>query len=281
MIISGGFNIYPSDLEGAAQACGRGRGCRGGRAFGAMGRNAGRLRGADSRSAVESSRTAPLVEPAAWQDAATGRPAFHRRTAAQRHRQILQTAFARAASGGADACLCRRSRAGPPPDAREPEATMDKHYLAPLFCARVDRRLRRPAGDRRRPDAARPRRCTRRCGRSASPARSCSSTSAPAARSPTSRRRGPTWPSSRCRRRTSPRRSSSPAAWPAARRWSSRAASAPSGGRPDADRAARGHASARPEQPRLPAPAPAAQRQRGRAAGARRARSRWSRSRAR
>ena len=47
MIISGGFNIYPSDLEAVLRghpACRR-RG-RGGRAVGGVGRNAGRVCGA-------------------------------------------------------------------------------------------------------------------------------------------------------------------------------------------------------------------------------------------
>ena len=92
MIISGGFNIYPSDLEAVLRGpSGRGRRGGGRRALGAVGRDAGGLRGAPRRRRRPTAET--LLQWTNDQLGKTQRLArlqLHRRTAAQRDRQGAQ-----------------------------------------------------------------------------------------------------------------------------------------------------------------------------------------------
>ena len=96
MVISGGFNIYPSDLEAILrQHPGGGRLRGGGCAQHRMGRDAGGLCGAPTRRHRQRRGHPWLDEPAGGQDPAPLRLALHRRAAAQRHRQGAEAGVAR------------------------------------------------------------------------------------------------------------------------------------------------------------------------------------------
>ena len=95
MIISGGFNVYPSDLEAEVQpASGRRGGGRGRRAIGAVGRDAGGVRGAPRARADRRRHAAGLGQCAARQDAAACRAELRRQLAAQSDRQGAQARIA-------------------------------------------------------------------------------------------------------------------------------------------------------------------------------------------
>ncbi len=69
MIISGGFNIYPCDLEAVLPAPGRRRGRRRRRAVGRLGRDAGGVRGAEAGRDADA-RAAQLGQRQGRQDPA-------------------------------------------------------------------------------------------------------------------------------------------------------------------------------------------------------------------
>ncbi len=96
MIISGGFNIYPSDLEAVLDDLpGRWRSQRHRRPFKGLGRDARRLRGADARRPTERRGDPRLRQCARRKDPTTGRRQADRTAAAQRDRQGAQARIAR------------------------------------------------------------------------------------------------------------------------------------------------------------------------------------------
>ena len=100
MVISGGFNVYPSDLEAVLRtASGGGRRGGGRRAVRALGRDAGGVCRVARGCRVVGRRPAAMDQCATRQDPAPGGPAAVRRIAAQRDRQDAQARIARALPG--------------------------------------------------------------------------------------------------------------------------------------------------------------------------------------
>jgi acyl-CoA synthetase (AMP-forming)/AMP-acid ligase II len=101
MVISGGFNIYPSDLEAVLRQHPAWPTRRGGRrALGGVGRVAGGLRGAAAPARRSfAAAAARLGQRAPGQDPAPGGPALPAGAAAQRHRQGAQAPIARRIPG--------------------------------------------------------------------------------------------------------------------------------------------------------------------------------------
>ena len=99
VVISGGFNIYPSDIEAELvrhEAVARGRGRR--RRFGALGRDAGRLRRPSRGRGDRRALADGLGQCAARQDPAPVSADDRRQSAAQRDRQGVEARVARGLS---------------------------------------------------------------------------------------------------------------------------------------------------------------------------------------